>query len=167
MTSKPCKHCGKELLRKRYNGTLEDRGRFRHRIYCDIQCFGADQAGIRVHTPSNSRYHASRLAEPSCEHCGRPRTSTRMYVHHKDDDPLNNTPDNLITLCGSCHRRWHSSGYTDNGTKKKPCELCTNPSYRGGLCSTHLTRRKKYGDPLLTKVFQDHRWVLVRDNLEP
>jgi hypothetical protein len=34
-----------------------------------------------------------------CEHCGKPATDR----HHKDDNPLNNHPDNVEILCRRCH----------------------------------------------------------------
>jgi hypothetical protein len=32
----------------------------------------------------------------------------RFNIHHKDMNRKNNTPQNLITLCPSCHRREHA-----------------------------------------------------------
>ena len=30
-----------------------------------------------------------------------------LVVHHKDGDKTNQSPDNLVTVCTSCHRRLH------------------------------------------------------------
>lgn len=43
-------------------------------------------------------------ADHRCEHCG---TTTELEVHHRDLDPSNNVPDNLIVLCDSCHAEVH------------------------------------------------------------
>jgi 5-methylcytosine-specific restriction endonuclease McrA len=43
-----------------------------------------------------------------CEHCGKKRNNEERYkgwltVHHKDRNPKNNNPENLIVLCPRCH----------------------------------------------------------------
>lgn len=38
-----------------------------------------------------------------CEDCGRPGT----IRHHKDENPLNNTPENVSILCHRCHAKAH------------------------------------------------------------
>lgn len=30
-----------------------------------------------------------------------------LHLHHKDKDPFNAAPDNLMTLCEPCHKEWH------------------------------------------------------------
>jgi len=42
-----------------------------------------------------------------CEDCGSDRYHPRskLTVHHKDYDPSNNDPDNLVVLCQGCHLR--------------------------------------------------------------
>ena len=42
--------------------------------------------------------------KPSCESCGR---AVGLHIHHVDGDPWNGTPENLMTLCEPCHKRWH------------------------------------------------------------
>jgi len=33
-----------------------------------------------------------------------------LVVHHKDGNKYNQDPDNLVTVCRSCHRRLHPRG---------------------------------------------------------
>ncbi|WP_157575373.1 HNH endonuclease signature motif containing protein [Haloferax sp. Q22] len=43
--------------------------------------------------------------EKECAVCG---SEENIHSHHIDGDRDNNSPDNLITLCASCHREVHS-----------------------------------------------------------
>ena len=40
-----------------------------------------------------------------CTKCG---WYGRLEVHHRDGDPMNNDPSNLLTLCRGCHIRHHA-----------------------------------------------------------
>jgi len=40
----------------------------------------------------------------ACERCG---ATHPLELHHLDQDPLNCQPENLMTLCISCHNAWH------------------------------------------------------------
>lgn len=54
-----------------------------------------------------------RVLKDHCEECGkqRPRSYNpwEWCVHHKDENRYNNDPDNLITVCKSCHQRIHNA----------------------------------------------------------
>jgi hypothetical protein len=45
----------------------------------------------------------------------------RVQIHHIDDDPSNNDPDNLCVLCLLCHNETQISG--GFGRKHKPAEI--------------------------------------------
>jgi|SRR5581483_1954216 len=159
---KYCAACGARLTRKRFNGTLEDMGAFRRRRYCNQACMAVGQEGtIKVMSPRNSRRQSAKAVREKCETCGR---NGRLHVHHRDENPLNNDPSNLMSLCGSCHRQAHSPNFAGIPGQRRRCEHCSKPAMQRGLCWTHLTRHKKYGDPLLRKVKIGSAWVLQRED---
>lgn len=45
-----------------------------------------------------------------CRQCGVARKYKILLIHHIDENKLNNSIDNLITLCGSCHSKVHWGG---------------------------------------------------------
>lgn len=154
-----CQACGKRLVRKRFPSGLEDLARFRLRKYCDQACMATGYEGqIKNPTPQNSRRQSAKKRKAQCELCGKPG----RHVHHRDENPLNNEASNLQTLCVSCHRRSHSPNFMGTAARRKPCLHCSKPAVKKGLCWTHNTRRKKYGDPLLTKVKVGSKFVFQR-----
>lgn len=98
-----CLVCGQRMERKRFNGRLEDMGRFKQRKYCSPECFG-----IASQKPDASlaaaRKRSVKFLGGRCEICG---TTQNLQAHHKDMNPWNNTPENIMTLCGSCHTKFH------------------------------------------------------------
>ena len=159
--AKTCRQCGGALSRKRFNGALEDMGAFMRRKFCDRGCMAASMEGvIKRANPKNSRRQSVKLAKAACEMCG--RRGLRLHVHHVNENPLNNAPANLRTLCVSCHKRSHSRNWNATTGRRADCELCSRPARQRGLCFTHLNRYKLYGDPLMKKVKQGSTWKLVR-----
>ena len=105
---------------------------------------------IKVLNAKNSRREAGKFVKSACEMCA--KTNCKLHVHHKDHNPLNNELSNLQTLCVSCHKLSHSPNFDVTTGQWKPCLHCDKPVYRKGLCATHLSRLKRYGDPLAKKV---------------
>lgn len=139
-----CAHCGASLERKRFNGRLEDFTRFLQRKFCDQKCM-AD--AMLKEDPSRQAYaiRARKHLGPHCERCGTPM---KRSIHHKDRDWRNNDPQNLSTLCASCHTSLHhAAGDISPQREKPPCKFCGNPSYRSGVCNTCRTRIRRHGDP--------------------
>lgn len=154
-----CKACGARLKREMYGSRIEDMGAFVKRIYCDQKCMAKGMNRNRVSHASTSREKASKVRASSCEACG--AQDVRLHVHHIDEDPFNNTPSNLSTLCVGCHRRSHSPNWTDDGATQRPCLYCAAPSVKQRLCNTHLSRRQRYGHPLAKKRKLGSEWVLM------
>lgn len=48
----------------------------------------------------------------TCEICGYNEHSFCMDIHHIDEDPRNNSLDNLSLLCAMCHRKLHKGFVT-------------------------------------------------------
>lgn len=157
-----CAHCGKAMERKRYENSLESRTVFMSRKFCDQECMAAAMVRERCSSPSHSRMKAHKSVKPACEVCGK---TGYLHVHHKDEDHTNNDPSNLKTLCPSCHRHSHSRNFMADGVTRKPCAHCAKPSVRQGLCSSHLSRLKRYGNALAVKVKTASGWVLDTSGL--
>lgn len=97
---KYCVMCGNRLERKRYNGILEGYKAFLSRKYCSRSC-----ANTRKEvTEAGMRWRAEQLRKSACEICG---TTSNLHAHHIDGDITHNTPENIQTLCNSCHLKHH------------------------------------------------------------
>lgn len=75
------------------------------------------RAEKRARGQHRSRYWSTH-ARPSyrCPDCGRRESHPhvdRLEVHHKDGNPFNGTPSNLVALCRHCHQVRH--GMTPRG----------------------------------------------------
>lgn len=101
---KPCAHCGALMLRKRFNGRLEDLSVFSRRKFCSLSCANSGEKGGRSDSTFSRR--AGRGRKKACELCG--DTHWRLHVHHRSGDRSDNSPANLQTLCPSCHKLSHT-----------------------------------------------------------
>lgn len=97
---KHCETCGNFMARKRFNGRLEDRGVFLRRRHCSLSCANTRKDVVK----DTLHWRARRQRAEACTDCG---TTERLHVHHKDRNPANNTSNNLVTLCASCHLKLH------------------------------------------------------------
>lgn len=75
-----------------------------------------------------------------CEICGE---ANNLDVHHKDGNYNNNSIDNLIVLCRSCHMKTHN--------KYSICKVdgCDRKVKGHGYCDKHYQRFKRHGNPLV------------------
>lgn len=145
---KHCAYCGEEMHRVRFaSGRLEDMGAFKRRKYCCRECMKKAfvKVGNNPQSYSPSHHTARKLAylvlnrEYKCEKCG---STSNVDVHHKDGDRNNNTPENIVLLCRSCHMKEHRP--------KSVCKICGKPADGGlGYCNKHYIRFRKYGNPLM------------------
>lgn len=147
---KYCKYCGKKLERRRFeSGRLETYGVFVKRKYCDRECMrkgflkpeNEKQSYSNAHTTARLK-NALIMKRTECEKCGK---TGRLDVHHIDGDYTNNSIDNLLVVCRSCHLKIHRA--------KPKCKVdgCDKKVKGYGYCEKHYQRYKKNGDPLKTK----------------
>lgn len=153
---KYCANCETRLSRKRINGRLEDMAVFLRRRYCNRECMAQAQL-----SDSPSSTYLKRFRLPSCETCG---NTYRVGVHHMDGNRMNNSPENLRTLCPACHTTWHwANGKQPKRQYPTTCEVCGKEPTHSGLCATHRTRLRRYGSPYLVKRRIGSTWQLVED----
>lgn len=63
----------------------------------------------KSNSPHRKPWQYSKYRKSYCEYCGKKELETKLtfVVHHRDGNPTNDNPDNLITLCHSCHKLVH------------------------------------------------------------
>lgn len=99
---KTCEWCGTTFERKMFGNRLEDVSVFRRRRFCSLTCANS-RNGV---TKGTLHWRARKLRGPKCEACG---ATASLHAHHIDQDPANNEPENIQTLCKQCHDFWHST----------------------------------------------------------
>jgi 5-methylcytosine-specific restriction endonuclease McrA len=86
-------------------------------------CLECERQGIDFHPTAEWRIprpcREKQLPYKVCGQCPQYREFSlecvsykSLVVHHKNGDKTNQNPDNLITVCTSCHRRLHPRGRT-------------------------------------------------------
>lgn len=148
-----CTACGEKLERKTlppkkrtsrktgkvtYVSNVESLLHFSRRKYCSRECMSAGFSGVRRGDSQNVR--TSRMwarqdgLTDSCADCGK---QEKLDVHHIDENPLNNAPENLVSLCRSCHLQRHR--------QERLCEIagCGRKHKGHGLCDMHLQRSRR------------------------
>jgi len=158
---KYCAQCGNLLERKRFNGRLEDRSVFLRRKYCGLECAWIGSRSESVSLPG-LRKRAIPYRGSVCAECG---TTANIGIHHINGNPADNSKLNVLTLCGSCHTKWHwRHGKVMPKRARATCSVCGRGCRtHGGMCQKHYVRWRKYGDPLLTKLKTgQHSYRLVK-----
>ena len=107
-----CQQCGAQMERQRFsNGRLMDLGQFLKRKFCSKACQSASSVKSKV-TPGSYRHRARKSRLECCELCS---SQKNLQVHHKNRNVENNSPENLQTLCASCHNKEHWKDRRENG----------------------------------------------------
>jgi hypothetical protein len=101
----------------------------------------------------------AKALKDSCEGCG---ATSRLGLHHKDEERTNNSLENLVTLCPKRHTKLHwDTGKKAWRTHPDTCSVCGKPAKRLGLCETHRSRFLRHGSPYLVKRKIGVTWHLV------
>lgn len=135
---KYCEWCGKKLERRPLaSGYYEPLAYFNQRKYCSLKCSntaaGKERESMPTESPKTSRQRARKIVPYCrCEICGK---DGYTEVHHIDKNPLNNSPDNLIRLCKSCHSFQHA--------ERAACVVCGLPAKGHNLCDKHWQAWRK------------------------
>lgn len=98
-----CPECGQRMERRRFGGRLEDRAAFLRRVYCDRECMKAAYVSD-MSQPGSKRRRVTPFRGTTCESCG---ATSNLHAHHIDENLDNDSPENIQTLCGSCHATHH------------------------------------------------------------
>lgn len=118
------------------NGDRESLIHFNRRKYCDRKCMAAafDAKPMKPDAGwMTGHYHARRAVPPGpCADCAKPGASD---VHHRDENYRNNSLENLVRLCRSCHMKRHRP--------KRSCSVCGEPAKGLGYCNRHYLQFKE------------------------
>jgi 5-methylcytosine-specific restriction endonuclease McrA len=74
-------------------------------VYCTVFCrtiTAREKYGLREWKTLRNV-----ILERDRDRCTVCSATSHLHVHHIDRDPTNDAPDNLITLCETCHARAH------------------------------------------------------------
>ena len=99
---KSCERCGVIMQRKRYGKQLEDLTAYRRRRFCSLSCANT-KTRLTKHGYS---WRARKHLKDSCETCF---STQDLQAHHIDQSITNNNPENIQTLCKTCHSFWHGT----------------------------------------------------------
>ena len=105
--TKHCEWCGTPFTRKRVGKAkqLECVSNFLRRRFCSISCSVSRQHATEPPSVAASRKRAHKKQIGSCGACD---SEAEICVHHINGNPLDNSPQNLQTLCLPCHSFWHA-----------------------------------------------------------
>lgn len=143
LKDKPCAHCGQTMQ------VISSRQVYCNR-YCMSRSFSIKMVGSgsstfkdpSLYSPSSYGKFWSLLAElirvrdeQICILCAATAGARELSVHHIDHNPLNNDPENLITLCQSCHRSHHNDGeqlheFSTIRLKNLAVSLCVSMTFK-------------------------------------
>lgn len=140
---KDCIQCGDRMIQPKWkNGNFDSR--FHKRKFCGRACY----RDWRLAQPPPTDDAGRRRAQKSFVslHCSRCRATVALVRHHKNRNPMDNSPGNVEVLCHSCHNREH--GPERRTLKPKKCPVCKTTfrprKARDKLCK-NIDCRREYG----------------------
>lgn len=69
---------------------------------------GLGRKGYPIEFNARLKARIKRRDNRRCVTC---QSNSRLEIHHRDKDRRNNCDDNLVTLCGVCHRKLHANRF--------------------------------------------------------
>lgn len=80
----------------------------------------------------------------TCQCCGKYGDGIKLHVHHKESRKIGgNAPDNLITLCDSCHKKVHEGKVALSSVKKRGRKSTRDAAFMGIMRKTLMERLRK------------------------
>ena len=80
----------------------------------------------------------------TCQCCGESTTKkneVRLHVHHLESRKTGgNAPNNLITLCETCHKKYHNGLITEKGFEKRKRKSTRDAAFMGIMRKTLMQR---------------------------
>ena len=98
---KYCLHCGKEMKRRKNEISVT----YRSRQFCNHECYSLS---LVKEDPTDSQWYRRLRESRDKKECIICKTTENLHNHHIDKNIRNNNEDNLLTLCGSCHIKFHA-----------------------------------------------------------
>lgn len=143
--TKKCIICGTVMIQPRWkNGDLDSS--FSKRKFCSKKCYGISIMKKNPTLSAIRKRYQRKISKNKCAICG---IDANLHVHHKDRNPKNNTKENIMILCSTCHAKVH----IDEGTwgkrkrlKNKVCPICKTEfsprKYKSKLCKNKKCHRE-------------------------
>lgn len=101
-----CIECGKVISKSKRNARRCRKCASQYTVWNTAQMIEAAQSRDCRPQTARGRMSCQMHKKNFCEECG--RDGGWLEIHHIDKDPWNNSKDNLLTLCGKCHKRVHA-----------------------------------------------------------
>lgn len=93
----------------------------------------------------------------ACSHCGAHGDNVKLHVHHLESRKTGgNAPDNQITLCDNCHKKYHKGEIAMAVLKKRKHQSTRDATFMGIMRKTLITRLRK---ELTVPVFETKGYI--------
>lgn len=80
----------------------------------------------------------------TCQCCGAHGKDVKLHVHHRETKKIGgNAPDDLITLCETCHKKFHKGIITDSKFKKRGRQSTRDAAFMGIMRKTLMERLRQ------------------------